>query len=241
MQRGVDRKPSDAEGTDRQQDRSDQAHHHVVDEEGMPAAGVGHRLHDDPARIRRRPRSVRIVDPWLLQRSSCHEMRLPRRGAHHWRTTGNNVHMSMRELSAAGITDPGLQASHLRCRGSMLSTGRPTSWPPDCCRQTNARSFTPSTAWRGTPTRSWTGSTPDSPRKQRADALDRWSEVFLADLQRGHSADPVAAAAVDTAVRWSIPIEHFEAFFHSMRMDLTVEQYRTHDDLGTNTSTGRRR
>jgi len=26
-------------------------------------------------------------------------------------------------------------------------------------------------------------------------------------------------------------VEHFDAFFHSMRMDLTVEQYKTYDDL----------
>ena len=50
----------------------------------------------------------------------------------------------------------------------------------------------------------------------------------MADLQRGHSDDPVAAAAVDTAVRWAIPSEHFAAFFHSMAMDLTVTEYATY-------------
>jgi len=66
---------------------------------------------------------------------------------------------------------------------------------------------------------------------QRAEVLRRWADLFMADLARGHSDDPVAAAAVDTAVRWSIPAEHFEAFFHSMTMDLTVTHYETYEDL----------
>ncbi|MEI2726718.1 MAG: squalene/phytoene synthase family protein [Verrucomicrobiota bacterium] len=36
---------------------------------------------------------------------------------------------------------------------------------------------------------------------------------------------------VDTVRRWEIPLEHFEAFLHSMRMDLTVTEYATFDDL----------
>ncbi len=139
--------------------------------------------------------------------------------------------MSMRELSAAGITDPGLQASYLRCRGLNAEHGKtyflatrllPADKRPFVHALYGLARYADEIVDRIDP-----GFTP----QQRADALDRWSEVFLADLQRGHSADPVAAAAVDTAVRWSIPIEHFEAFFHSMRMDLTVEQYRTYDDL----------
>jgi phytoene synthase len=36
---------------------------------------------------------------------------------------------------------------------------------------------------------------------------------------------------VDTVQRWQIPNEHFVAFLHSMRMDLTVTEYQTYDDL----------
>jgi phytoene synthase len=36
---------------------------------------------------------------------------------------------------------------------------------------------------------------------------------------------------VDTALRWEIPAEHFEAFLHSMAMDLTVDHYDTYEDL----------
>ena len=35
----------------------------------------------------------------------------------------------------------------------------------------------------------------------------------------------------DTTSRFKIPIAHFEAFLHSMNMDLTVRQYQTYEDL----------
>jgi len=145
--------------------------------------------------------------------------------------TGHNGDMSTRELQAAGITDPLLQASYLRCRQLNAEHGKtyflatrllPAAKRPfvhalyglarysDEIVDTIDPSYTP---------------------QQRATALGKWSDQFLSDLHRGHSNDPVAAAAVDTAVRWSIPSDHFEAFFHSMRMDLTVEQYETYDDL----------
>ncbi|MCU0278876.1 MAG: phytoene/squalene synthase family protein [Candidatus Nanopelagicales bacterium] len=139
--------------------------------------------------------------------------------------------MSMRELTAAGITDPVLQRSYLRCRALNAQHGKtyflatrllPAGKRPfvhalyglaryadEIVDEIDA-SFTPA---------------------QRADALDRWSDAFMEDLTRGHSDDPVAAAAVDTAKRWSIPADHFEAFFHSMRMDLTVETYDTYEAL----------
>jgi phytoene synthase len=41
----------------------------------------------------------------------------------------------------------------------------------------------------------------------------------------------VGRALVDTVRTWAIPTEHFEAFLHSMRMDLTVTEYATYDDL----------
>ena len=139
--------------------------------------------------------------------------------------------VSTRELRAAGITDPVLQRSYLRCRELNAEHGKtyflatrllPAAKRPyvhalyglaryaDEIVDAIDPSFTP---------------------QQRASALSAWSDEFMADLQRGHSQDPVSAAAVDTAVRWSIPAEHFEAFFHSMRMDLTVTQYATYEDL----------
>lgn len=63
--------------------------------------------------------------------------------------------------------------------------------------------------------------------------LGGFAEGFLRDLHRGYSAHPVGRAVVDTAVRWSLDRELFEAFFASMEMDLTVTGYPTWAELDT--------
>lgn len=67
--------------------------------------------------------------------------------------------------------------------------------------------------------------------QEKSEWLGRWGDTFLTDIRRGHSDDPVCRAVVDTVLRWEIPVEHFEAFLHSMRMDLTVTHYDTYEDL----------
>lgn len=67
--------------------------------------------------------------------------------------------------------------------------------------------------------------------QEKSEWLGRWGDAFLADVRTGRSEDPVCRAVVDTVQRWQIPLEHFEAFLHSMRMDLTVTHYDTYDDL----------
>jgi phytoene synthase len=67
--------------------------------------------------------------------------------------------------------------------------------------------------------------------QQKADWLGTWGQAFLDDVRRGWSDDPVCRAVVDTVLTWDIPLVHFEAFLHSMTMDLTVTEYRTYDDL----------
>jgi len=61
--------------------------------------------------------------------------------------------------------------------------------------------------------------------------LKKWSNQVLSDIKSGSSNDPIAAALVDTTSRFKIPIAHFEAFLHSMNMDLSVRQYQTYEDL----------
>ncbi|NDH19251.1 MAG: phytoene/squalene synthase family protein [Actinobacteria bacterium] len=70
-----------------------------------------------------------------------------------------------------------------------------------------------------------------APDQEKSDWLGTWGDGFLADLERGRSDDPVCRAVVDTVLRWEIPREHFEAFLHSMRMDLTVTEYPTYEHL----------
>jgi phytoene synthase len=66
---------------------------------------------------------------------------------------------------------------------------------------------------------------------EKAFVLKKWSNQVLSDIKSGSSNDPIAAAVVDTTSRFKIPIAHFEAFLHSMKMDLSVRQYQTYEDL----------
>ncbi|NCW34550.1 MAG: phytoene/squalene synthase family protein [Actinobacteria bacterium] len=53
----------------------------------------------------------------------------------------------------------------------------------------------------------------------------------LRDLNRGTSADHIGKALVNTVNTFQIPISYFEAFLHSMAMDLTVTSYERYEDL----------
>lgn len=66
---------------------------------------------------------------------------------------------------------------------------------------------------------------------EKAQQLNAWGNEFLAKFDSGETDDPVCIAVLDTVRRWSIPREHFEAFLHSMTMDLTVTEYQTYEDL----------
>ena len=66
---------------------------------------------------------------------------------------------------------------------------------------------------------------------EKATALSTWGDGVLTDLRAGISHDHIGAALVDTVQRFDIPIAHFEAFLHSMTMDLTVGEYQTYEDL----------
>jgi phytoene synthase len=67
--------------------------------------------------------------------------------------------------------------------------------------------------------------------QEKADWLKTWGERFMADVKGGESNDPVCRAVVHTVRRWEIPLDLFDAFLHSMTMDLTVTEYPTFDDL----------
>ena len=69
-----------------------------------------------------------------------------------------------------------------------------------------------------------------SPQAKREE-LERWSYQLLQDIKSGRSDDHIGRALVDTVNRFAIPIAYFEAFLHSMAMDLDVTEYETYDDL----------
>jgi len=67
--------------------------------------------------------------------------------------------------------------------------------------------------------------------QEKADALGVWGKNILQDLKTGKSNDAIGRALIDTVNTFAIPYEHFEAFLHSMTMDLTVQEYQTYEDL----------
>ncbi len=134
--------------------------------------------------------------------------------------------MSARELPAAGITDPALCASYELCRRLNARHGRSyylaTLLLPPAKRPhvhalygfaRHADEFVDSL---------------DAPDPQR---LVEWGARFLRDWDSGSSDDPVAMAALHTAQTWGLPKADFEAFLHSMQMDITITTYATYDDL----------
>jgi phytoene synthase len=66
---------------------------------------------------------------------------------------------------------------------------------------------------------------------EKRDELERWSFQLLQDIKSGRSNDHIGRALVDTVRRFEIPIAYFEAFLHSMAMDLDVTEYGSFEDL----------
>jgi phytoene synthase len=138
--------------------------------------------------------------------------------------------MSRRELDAAGIRDPALRASYELCRQLNAAHGRTyflaTRLLPPAKRPyvhalygfaRQADEIVDDIASLATV-------------KEKERALDVLVESLAGE---GIGADGVLPAVHDTIRRWDIPRTHFAAFLASMRMDLTVTEYATFDDLTT--------
>ena len=139
--------------------------------------------------------------------------------------------VSTRELDAAGITDPQMRASYERCRVLNAQHGKTyylatLLLPP--AKRPYVHALYGFARYADEIVDDLSSTLTDH---QKAAWLGEWGQKFLDDLDRGSSDDPICKAVVDTVVRWNIPREHFEAFLHSMRMDLTVTEYQTYEDL----------
>jgi len=139
--------------------------------------------------------------------------------------------VSDRELDAAGIHDPYLRESYERCRELNAAHGKTyylatLLLPPEKRPYVHALYGFARYADEIVDDLSSTLT-----EQEKSDWLHSWGDAFIADVQRGWSDDPVCMAVVDTVRRWDIPREHFDAFLHSMAMDLTVTEYQTYDDL----------
>jgi phytoene synthase len=139
--------------------------------------------------------------------------------------------LSLKELQAAGIVDPELQLSYLRCRELNAKYGKTyflaTRLLPPAKRPYVHALY--GFARYADEIVDDLASTLTS--EQKADQLNTWGHSVLRDLRAGSSTDPIAAALVHTVHQWNIPLAHFEAFLKSMQMDLTVTEYQTYEDL----------
>jgi phytoene synthase len=137
------------------------------------------------------------------------------------------------ELRAAGITDPELRQAFLTCRRINATYGRtfylstlllpPGKRPYVHALYGFARyadDLVDDLAARADVT-------------ERAAALTSWAAAFPDGTPGGddRTGRQVMAAIRHTMQRWELPREYFEAFLRSMRMDLTVSEYATFDDL----------
>ncbi|HSN07355.1 MAG TPA: phytoene/squalene synthase family protein [Candidatus Angelobacter sp.] len=139
--------------------------------------------------------------------------------------------MSSRDLDRAGILDPETRASYERCRVLNARHGR-TYYLATLLLPPAKRPYVHALygfARYADEIVDDLASTLSA--REKADELRSWGDRFFAALRRGRSDDPVCRAVVDTVLRWEIPVEHFEAFLHSMAMDLTVTEYATYADL----------
>ena len=139
--------------------------------------------------------------------------------------------MSKRELTASGITDPEMQESYERCRKLNSQHGK-TYYLATLLLPPGKRPYVHAlygfARYADEIVDDLSSTLSD---KEKSDWLVNWGNDFLRDLKRGKSDDPICKAVVDTVNRWEIPKDLFEAFLHSMRMDLTVTQYQTYKDL----------
>ena len=138
--------------------------------------------------------------------------------------------MSARELDAAGIGDPALRASYETCRRLNAAHGR-TYYLATLLLPAAKRPYVH--ALYGFARHADEIVDDPAVTADRAEWLTRWGAEVLADVARGRSEHPVTRALVDTVRRWDIPVGYLEAFLASMRMDLTVTEYATYDDLLT--------
>lgn len=139
--------------------------------------------------------------------------------------------MSRRDLDAAGIRDSRLRESYETCRRLNAEHGKTyylatLLLPPEKRPYVHALYGFARYADEIVDDLQSTLNT-----DAKAELLASWGQRFLDDLDRGHSDDLVCRAVVDTVSRWEIPREHFEAFLHSMTMDLTVTEYADFDAL----------
>jgi len=139
--------------------------------------------------------------------------------------------VSKRDLDAAGILDPALRESYELCRQLNAEHGKTyylatLLLPP--AKRPYVHALYGFARYADEIVDDLASTLTEA---EKAHQLNVWGNEFLAKFDSGETDDPVCLAVLDTVRRWNIPREHFEAFLHSMTMDLTVTEYQTYDDL----------
>lgn len=139
--------------------------------------------------------------------------------------------VSGRDLDAAGILEPRLRESYERCRELNAQHGK-TYYLATLLLPPAKRPYVHALYGFAR----YADEIVDAPERDDDAAkrrLTEWGETFRHDLDTGTSTDPITRAVIDTAQRWGIDKQLFEAFLASMAMDLNVTSYDTFDDLLT--------
>jgi phytoene synthase len=135
------------------------------------------------------------------------------------------------ELTAAGITDPDLRASYAECKRLNALHGK-TYFLATLLLPKAKRPFVHALyGFARYADEIVDDLASQLSVKEKAKELNTWGSKVLSDLKKGNSQDAVGRALIDTVTRFDIPHEYFEAFLHSMTMDLTVQEYETYEDL----------
>jgi 15-cis-phytoene synthase len=135
-----------------------------------------------------------------------------------------------RELDAAGVTAPALRDAYRRCRELNAQHGRTYYL---ATRLLSAEQRPAVHALYGFAR--WVDDVVDDVHSgvdAKVAELGAIDARLQAAIAAGATDDPVLAALIDTVHRYDIPVQHFQDFMASMRMDLTVTDYPTFDDLG---------
>ena len=135
------------------------------------------------------------------------------------------------ELDAAGVTDPALRAAYATCRALNAAHGRTYFLATRLLPAARRPAVHALYGFARYADEIVDDLGDDRPVAEKAAELDALTADLEAALDGAPAAHPVLAALADTARRYDIDRRHFADFMVSMRMDTTVTEYATFDDL----------
>jgi 15-cis-phytoene synthase len=135
------------------------------------------------------------------------------------------------ELDAAGITDPALRAAYAICRELNAAHGRTYFLATRLLPAERRPAVHALYGFARYADEIVDDLGDDRPVAAKAAQLDGLTADLEAALDGAPTTVPVLAALADTARRYDIDRKHFTDFMASMRMDTTVTEYATFNDL----------